>query len=103
VLRLSTDATKEAVCGTSRYRFRRAVEQTGSGKRLRTADPGHRRVRCEDELTANTNAAVDLIDEGRLDEADQVARHLLERFPDEHDGWDRLGMVYQARGDNQKG
>jgi tetratricopeptide (TPR) repeat protein len=56
----------------------------------------------EDEITANSNAAVDLIDEGRLDEAEQVARHLLERFPDVHDGWDRLGMVYQARGDNQK-
>ncbi|HZE60679.1 MAG TPA: SEC-C metal-binding domain-containing protein [Burkholderiales bacterium] len=57
---------------------------------------------AEDELTANSNAAVDLVDEGRLDEAEQVARHLLERFPDAHDGWDRLGMVYQARGDNQK-
>jgi tetratricopeptide (TPR) repeat protein len=57
---------------------------------------------AEDELTANSNAAVDLVDEGRLDEAEQVARHLLERFPDVHDGWDRLGMVYQARGDNRK-
>jgi tetratricopeptide (TPR) repeat protein len=56
----------------------------------------------EVELTANSDAAVDLIDEGRLDEAEGVARHLLERFPDAHDGWDRLGMVYQARGDNQK-
>ena len=41
---------------------------------------------AEDELTANSNAAVDLVDEGRLDEAEQVARHLLERFPDAHDG-----------------
>jgi tetratricopeptide (TPR) repeat protein len=57
---------------------------------------------AEDELAANSNAAVDLLDEGRLDEAEQVARHLLERFPDVHDGWDRRGMVYQARGDNQK-
>jgi tetratricopeptide (TPR) repeat protein len=57
---------------------------------------------AEDELTANSNAAVDLFDESRLDEAEQVARHLLERFPDMHDGWDRLGMVYQARGDNQE-
>lgn len=57
---------------------------------------------ADDELTANSNAAVDLVDEGRLDEAEQVARNLLERFPDVHDGWDRLGMVYQARGDHQK-
>jgi tetratricopeptide (TPR) repeat protein len=56
----------------------------------------------EDELTRASNAAVDLVDEGKLDEAEKVARDLLERFPDVHDGWDRLGMVYQARGDNQK-
>jgi hypothetical protein len=57
---------------------------------------------AEYELTANSDAAVDLVDEGRLDEAEQVALHLLEHFPDAHDGWDRLGMVYEARGDNRK-
>jgi hypothetical protein len=31
-----------------------------------------------------------------------LQRLQAERFPDAHDGWDRLGMVYQARGDNQK-
>jgi tetratricopeptide (TPR) repeat protein len=56
----------------------------------------------EDELTTASNAAVDLIHDGKLDEAEQVARDLLERFPDVHDGWDRLGMVHQARGDHQK-
>jgi len=56
----------------------------------------------EDELTTASNAAVDLIHDGKLDEAEQAARDLLERFPDVHDGWDRLGMVYQARGDHQK-
>jgi tetratricopeptide (TPR) repeat protein len=56
----------------------------------------------EDELTTASNAAVDLVHEGRLDEAEQAARDLLERFPNVHDGWDRLGMVYEARGDKQK-
>jgi tetratricopeptide (TPR) repeat protein len=55
-----------------------------------------------DELTAASNAAVDLIHAGKLDEAEGAAHDLLERFPDMHDGWDRLGMVYEARGDNQK-
>jgi tetratricopeptide (TPR) repeat protein len=55
-----------------------------------------------DELTAASNAVVDLIHAGKLDEAERVAHNLLERFPDVHDGWDRLGMVYEARGDNQK-
>jgi tetratricopeptide (TPR) repeat protein len=55
-----------------------------------------------DELDAASNAAVDLVRAGKLDEAERAARDLLERFPDVHDGWDRLGMVYEARGDNQK-
>jgi len=60
------------------------------------------RFDAEDELTAASNAAVDLVHEGKLDQAEQIARDLLERFPDVHDGWDRLGMVYEARGDNRQ-
>jgi predicted TPR repeat methyltransferase len=30
------------------------------------------------------------------------ARDLLRHFPDVHDGWDRLGMVHEARGDSQQ-
>lgn len=53
-------------------------------------------------LTEASNAAVDLVHAGKLDEAEQAARDLLVRFPDVHDGYDRLGMVYQARGDNKQ-
>jgi tetratricopeptide (TPR) repeat protein len=53
------------------------------------------------ELVALSNAAVDLVHEGRLELAEKYARDLIERFPNVHDGWDRLGMVYQARGDHQ--
>ena len=56
----------------------------------------------EEELTEASNAAVDLIQAGKLDEAERAARELLVRFPDAHDGYDRLGMVYEARGDRQK-
>ena len=56
----------------------------------------------EDELTAASNAAVDLVNAGKLDEAEKAARDLLERFPEVHDGYDRLGMVYEARGDRQQ-
>jgi tetratricopeptide (TPR) repeat protein len=54
------------------------------------------------ELTNASNAAVDLVRAGKLDEAEQAARELLVRFPDVHDGYDRLGMVYEARGDNKQ-
>ncbi len=56
----------------------------------------------EDELTSASNAAVDLVHAGKLDEAEQAARDLIERFPDVHDGWDRLGMVHEARGDQKQ-
>jgi tetratricopeptide (TPR) repeat protein len=53
----------------------------------------------EDELTRESNAVVDLVHEGKLDQAEQAARDLLERYPEVHDGYDRLGMVYEARGE----
>ena len=54
----------------------------------------------DDTLTDESNAVLDLIRAGKLDEAEAAARALLARHPDVHDGWDRLGMVYEARGDN---
>jgi tetratricopeptide (TPR) repeat protein len=56
----------------------------------------------EDELTIASNAAADLVRAGKLDEAVQAARDLLVRFPEVHDGYDRLGMVYEARGEDQQ-
>jgi tetratricopeptide (TPR) repeat protein len=55
-----------------------------------------------EELTEASNAVVDLVHAGKLDEAEQAAHDLLKRYPEVHDGYDRLGMVYQARGDNKK-
>jgi tetratricopeptide (TPR) repeat protein len=45
---------------------------------------------------------VDLIHAGKLDEAELAARDLQVNFPHEHDGYDRLGMVHQARGDHKQ-
>ena len=56
----------------------------------------------EDELDAASNAVVQLVGAARLDEAEAAARDLLVRFPDVHDGWDRLGMVHEARGDSRQ-
>jgi tetratricopeptide (TPR) repeat protein len=53
-------------------------------------------------LAEASNAAVDLVHAGKLDQAEQAARDLLVRFPYVHDGYDRLGMVYEARGDNKQ-
>ncbi len=56
----------------------------------------------DDPLTAASNAVVELVHAGKLDEAEHAARDLLVRFPDVHDGYDRLGMVYEARGDSRQ-
>lgn len=56
----------------------------------------------QDELTVASNAAADLVRAGKLDEAEQAARNLLVSFPEVHDGYDRLGMVHEARGQNRQ-
>jgi len=48
----------------------------------------------EDELTKASNAAVDLVQAGKLEEAEAAARNFIERYPEGHDGWNRLGMMY---------
>jgi tetratricopeptide (TPR) repeat protein len=55
----------------------------------------------EDELARASNAVIDLVHAGRLDEAERAARELLVRFPEVHDGYDRLGMVFEARGEHK--
>jgi len=56
----------------------------------------------EDELTIASNAAAALVRAGKLDQAEQAARDLQVRFPEVHDGYDRLGMVHEARGENRQ-
>lgn len=50
-----------------------------------------------DKLDDESNAVIDLIEAGKLDEAEQAAHQLISNYPEVHDGYDRLGMVYEAR------
>lgn len=45
---------------------------------------------------------IDLIDAGRLDEAEQAAQALLTHYPEVHDGLERIAMVAAARGDRAR-
>ena len=54
-----------------------------------------------DDLAEVSNAVLDLTRAGKLDEAEAAARKLLEQYPDVHDGYDRLGFVHEARGENR--
>jgi tetratricopeptide (TPR) repeat protein len=52
-----------------------------------------------EELEQLSNRVPDLLDEGRLEEAEKVCHDLLRRFPDAVDGVERLGHVHEVRGD----
>ena len=72
-----------------------AQQRAGSDDLLATMDEA-------DDLDAASNGVIDLIHAGRLDEAERAARDLLAQYPDVPDGHDRLGMVYEARGQNRE-
>lgn len=56
----------------------------------------------DDGLDEASNRPIDLIDAGRLDEAEQAAHDLLQRYPHVHDGLERRAMVYAARGNRAR-
>jgi tetratricopeptide (TPR) repeat protein len=51
----------------------------------------------DDTLTEESNAVIDLIEAGQIEQAERAARLLLKRYPEVHDGFDRMGMVCEAR------
>ena len=54
------------------------------------------------ELDQLSNSVVDLLEQNKLDEAEAVSRELLTEYPDQIDGFNRLAMVYEARGEKGK-
>jgi len=97
-------------CGSGKKYKRCCLAKVEQGQRQALAaaalepDPNHLGFcdDCYDELAAASNGVLDLVDAGLLDEAEQAAHELLERFPDVHDGYARLGLVYEVRGDNRQ-
>ena len=56
----------------------------------------------DDNLEQLSNSVVDLIDEGRLDEAEEACKQLKREFPDVIDWIERTGVVHEARGETDK-
>jgi len=56
----------------------------------------------DDDVDDASHAVVELVQAGKLDDAEAVARDLLTRYPHEPDGWDCLGIVHEARGENRR-
>ncbi len=80
----------------------RPVQPAATPVRLPSVASFFQEISEPDELTEASNAVVDMVHAGNLDAAEAAAHDLLARFPDVHDGYDRLGMVYEARGDHRQ-
>jgi tetratricopeptide (TPR) repeat protein len=82
-----------------------AAERTATDRAAALARPTQRFAPAtaiggeDDGLDDASNVVIDLINAGRLDEAEHAAQELLERYPEVHDGFERLAMVATARGD----
>jgi tetratricopeptide (TPR) repeat protein len=87
-----------------RERFRRAAAEAAAqaAKTRREAEATLEALEDERDLAEDSNAVIALVKAGKLDEAEQAARELLVNYPEVHDGHDRLGMVYEARGQKRE-
>jgi tetratricopeptide (TPR) repeat protein len=77
------------------------AKQAASAERAKTFFHDLEEQLEDGDLDEASNAVVDLVDAGKLDEAEAAANDLLVRFPEVYDGYDRLGMVAEARGDKK--
>lgn len=75
-------------------RVRLQAQQADHAARRKDYEAAWHEAQALDEAS---NAVVGLVHAGRLDEAEHAARELLVRYPEVHDGYDRLGMVHEAR------
>lgn len=80
----------------------------GSGKKYKKcclpkdqakADAEH--AHGDDEIAVASHVVVELVEAGKLAEAEVAARDLIRRYPNEPDGWDCLGIVHEARSENR--
>ena len=70
-------------------------------RKILEQNPGKALVEADD-LDDLSNSVIDLIDAEKFDEAESICMELRKRYPDQVDGIERMAMVYEARGENQK-
>jgi SEC-C motif len=56
----------------------------------------------DQRLDRMSNDTVDLIHDGKLDEAERMCHRLLDEFPDLPDGYIRLGQLFRARAEPKR-
>jgi tetratricopeptide (TPR) repeat protein len=103
VAKLGSAKTRDGLAAAQVRREERAAERRLEVRELKAAMAAKLAGfddDATDTLMDESNAVIDLIHAGKLDEAEAASRALLARYPEVHDGWDRLGMVQEARGEN---
>jgi tetratricopeptide (TPR) repeat protein len=91
-------------CGSGKKYKRCCLDKDQAFERETLAATGQARHDDDeryDELAEASNAVLDLVDAGRLDDAEAAAHDLLERFPGVHDGYARLGLIHEIRGNTE--
>jgi tetratricopeptide (TPR) repeat protein len=89
-------------CGSGKKYKKCCLLREGGAKGYFTKREKVRFIPVYSPLDKLSNSVVDLIKENKLDEAEAVSRKLLEDYPDQVDGFNRLAMVYEARGEKTK-
>lgn len=87
-------------CGSGKKYKRCCLDQNKAGER--SSAPPINFIPVYTELDQLSNSVSDLINKGKLDEAEAAANKLLKEYPDQIDGLHRLAQVYEARGDKVK-
>lgn len=93
-------------CGSGR-KYKRCClatdEEAERAARAEAQSADHDECWCDeclalDEVMDLSDHAAQLIGEGQLDEAEEIGRDLIRDYPEFLDGPERLGEVYEARG-----
>jgi tetratricopeptide (TPR) repeat protein len=92
-------------CGSGKKYKRCCLARDAAAEReTRASEQDEEDCQCDecltlDEVMGLSDEATSLIDEGRLNEAEAICRKLIEQYPEFLDGPERLGQVYEARGE----
>lgn len=89
---------EERIARLTTERDRLVAEREIAERELSTLKRAAADAAAFDELERRSESVLDLIDAGRVDEAETTARQLVVEFPEDTVVIERLGQVYEAKG-----
>ena len=89
-------------CLSSDQASRVKTASRGKQQRPHSGPPAYGFFLEEDNLDELSNRVVDLINDGRLEEAEAACQELKEQYPEVIDWLHRTAMLHEARGETQQ-